>query len=325
MMDVESHRATARPFTFHFLVHVHLLGRVAHLDDVVASLQAKGGGASGSAKRLQQSTANVEDADKLRLRKREVKHAIGSVDLATVHLGVGHGANLQELVPNGHRAIRRLCSPRNIQLHVSYGYGREDRITRHRRNGPPYGHAAQACTPTEGTTLNLRHTGGDRDIRQGCATPEGVLIDLTQAERERGGLQGRTAVEGTLVDIRQASRGERDGGQGGTAREGTLFNLTQAEGQRDGGQGGTVRKGAVAHLLHTLRQRNGTQRGAIEEHSFFDFSHANRERNGRQGRAIRKGVILDLRHASGDLYRGQGATPCKSVLANACDTAPDND
>lgn len=46
-------------FAFHFLVHVHLLGRVAHLDDVIASLQAEGGGASGSAEGLQQSTANV--------------------------------------------------------------------------------------------------------------------------------------------------------------------------------------------------------------------------------------------------------------------------
>lgn len=39
MMDVESHRATARPFTFHFLVHVHLLGAFAHSDDIHALRQ----------------------------------------------------------------------------------------------------------------------------------------------------------------------------------------------------------------------------------------------------------------------------------------------
>ena len=39
MMDVESHRATARPFTFHFLVHVHLLSRVTDPDNIHALRQ----------------------------------------------------------------------------------------------------------------------------------------------------------------------------------------------------------------------------------------------------------------------------------------------
>ena len=127
MMDVESHRATARPFTFHFLVHVHLLGRVTDPYDIHALRQGDRRLTWWRRDRADEHTVEGIDTYRCSRLESQIKPSTRSIDARLGEGDIGQGIEYSlEDFPFGICFINVYGTLRHNEVDVVHGNVLED-------------------------------------------------------------------------------------------------------------------------------------------------------------------------------------------------------